>query len=198
MSKRIGIWAGLVGLLVLAVVPAGAQAGGPDQQKAMEVYAKLGAPSEHHAWLKPFAGEWKVTGMMWMFPGSEPAKFENHVSAELILGGRFLKMSTKGQMMGQAFEGFQVIGYDNLQQKYVVFWIDSTATAFYLTTGVLDAASQTMTETGVWPDPMSGKQVQVRNVTKRVGPDEFTYESYMTLPDGKEFKSLEQRAVRVK
>jgi len=31
-----------------------------------------------------------------------------------------------------------------------------------------------------------------------LGPDEFTYESYMTLPDGKEFKSLEQRGGRVK
>lgn len=198
MSKRIGVWAGLVGLLVLTVVPAGAQAGGQDQQKVMEMYAKLGAVNEHHDWFKPFAGEWKTSGTMWMYPGSEPAKFENRVSAELILGGRFLKMATKGQMMGQPFDGFQISGYDNLQQKYVVFWIDSTATAFYLTTGTLDPAKQTMTETGLWPDPMSGKQVKVRNVTRRMGPDEFVYESYMTLPNGQEFKTLEQRVVRVR
>lgn len=198
MSKQLRVWAGLAGLIVLAVAAAAAQTGGQDQQKAMEMYAKLGAANEHHAWLKSYAGNWKVSGTMWMFPGAEPAKFENHSSAELIMGGRFLRMTTQGQMMGQAFEGFQIIGYDNYQQKYIVFWIDNTATAFYLTTGVLDAAGRTMTETGLWPDPMSGGQVKVRNVTKRLGPDEFTYESYMTLPDGREYKTLEQRAFRVK
>ena len=198
MSRAFRIWVALAGSLVLTVVAATAQTADQDQQKAVEMYAKLGAANEHHAWLKPFVGKWKVTGMMWMFPGAEPAKFENESRAELVMGGRFLEMNTKGQMMGEAFEGFQVIGYDNLQQKYVVFWIDNTATAFYLTTGILDAAGQTLTETGLWPDPLSGKQVKVRNVTRRIGPDEFTYESFMTLPDGREFKTLEQHALRIK
>jgi hypothetical protein len=55
-----------------------------------------------------------------------------------------------------------------------------------------------MTETGVWPDPMTGGTITVRGVTKRVGSDEFTYELYMAGPDGKEFKSLENVAVRKK
>jgi hypothetical protein len=198
MSKRLWALASVAGLFLLASGAAAAQTGGQDQQKAMDMYMKLGAVNEHHAWFKPFVGEWKVAATMWMFPGAEPAKSENRASAELILGGRFLKMTYKGQMMGQPFEGFQLSGYDNLQQKYITLWIDNTATAFYLTTGTLDAAGRTMTETGLWPDPMSGGQVKVRNVMKLVGPDEFVYESYMTLPNGQEFKTLEQRGVRAR
>jgi hypothetical protein len=169
-----------------------------DQEKAMEMYMKLGAVGENHAYLKQFVGEWKSTATMWVFPGSPPTASENKAWAELILGGRFLKMTYSGTMMGQPFEGFQLIGYDNLQKKYIILWIDNTSTAFYQTTGVRDPAAKTMTEEGLWPDPMSGGQVKVRNVTKWLGPDEFVYESYMGLPNGKEFKSLEQRVRRVK
>ncbi len=190
-----------VAVLILAAaalaIPAPAQSQA-DQQKAMEMYMKLGAVNENHAYFKKFAGDWTVTAKMWVFPGSEATVSQNKAHAELILGGRFLAMTFEGTMMGQPFEGRQLSGYDNLIKKYITLWTDNTSTAFYLTTGVLDPATNTMTETGLWPDPMSGGEVKVRNVVRFVGPDEFTYESYMTLPDGKEFKSLEQRGVRSK
>lgn len=169
-----------------------------DQQKAMEMYMKLGATGANHAYLKQLAGEWKVAVTMWMFPGSPPVSSSTTARGELILGGRFLKMTHSGTMMGQPFEGVQTLGYDNFLEKYVSLWVDNTSTAFYLTTGSLDPATKTLTEEGVWPDPMSGGKVKVRNVTKWLGADAFTYETYMTLPNGKEFKSMEERAVRVK
>ena len=168
-----------------------------DQQKAMEMYLKLGAVNENHAYLKQYMGDWKATATMWVMPGAPPTTSVNTARAELILGGRFLKMTISGTMMGQPFEGFQIIGYDNLQKKYVILWMDNTSTAFYQTTGTRDASGG-MTEEGLWPDPMSGGKVKVRNVTRWLGTDEFIYESYMGLPNGKEFKSLEQRIVRVK
>jgi hypothetical protein len=169
-----------------------------DQQKAMEMYMKLGELNENHAYLKQFVGDWKVTVTMWVMPGSPPSASQSTAKGEIILGGRFLRMTYAGTMMGQPFEGVQTLGYDNLQKRYVSLWVDNTSTAFYLTTGVRDPAAKTMTEEGLWPDPMTGGQVKVRNVTKWLGPDQFTYESYMTLPNGKEFKSMEERAVRVK
>jgi hypothetical protein len=35
-------------------------------------------------------------------------------------------------------------------------------------------------------------------VIRVVGPDEYVSETYLTLPDGKEFKSMEDRSVRKK
>lgn len=198
MVKKVILSMGLAGFTSLALALAAGQTGPQDQQKAMEMYMKLGAVNENHAYLRQFAGEWKMTATMWAFPGSPPTTSENTATAELIFSGRFLKMAYKGQMMGQPFEGFQLMGYDNYQQKYVVLWVDNTSTAFYMTAGVLDPATKTMTETGLWPDPMSGGQVKVRNVSKFTGKDGFVYESYMTLPNGQEFKTLEQRGARVR
>ena len=41
-------------------------------------------------------------------------------------------------------------------------------------------------------------ETKVRAVTRIVSNNEYTYELYMTGPDGKEFKSLEFRSVRKK
>jgi hypothetical protein len=189
---------GLAFILLLALDTPASQQSQQDQQKAMEAYMKMMATNENHAYLESFVGEWNVTSKGWMQPGAPPETSENYSKAEMILGGRFIKMEFKGTMFGQPFEGLQIVGYDNMKKKYITFWIDSSSTAFFLTEGVRDAAGKTMTETGVWPDPMTGGTMKVRGVTKLVGPDEFTYEMYMIGPDGKEFKSLENRAVRKK
>jgi len=169
-----------------------------DQQKAMDAYMKAMAPNENHAFLKSFAGQWDVTSTAWMQPGAPPSMSTSTGTAEVILGGRYLMMKYQGVMFGQPFEGIQIMGYDNTQKKYNTFWIDNTSTSFYLTTGTRDAAGNTFNDTGLWPDPMTGGTSKVRAVTKIISPDEFTYELFMVGSDGKEFKSLENRAVRKK
>lgn len=178
--------------------PAPSQDMTAELQKAAEVYARLGAVNENHAYFGAFSGQWSVTTTMWPMPGMPPTVSNNDVRGELLMGGRFLKMSWSGMMMGQPFEGLQIIGFDNLQNKYITFWIDNTSTAFFLTMGTRDAAAKTMTEEGLWPDPMTGGKVKVRAVTKVLGADEFTYEMYMGLPNGREFKSMENHCLRKK
>ena len=107
-------------------------------------------------------------------------------------------MKFTGTMFGQPFEGLEIVGYDNLKKKYVTFWIDNQSTGFYLTEGTRDTLTHVETETGDWPDPMTGSSIKVRSVTKFLSKDEYVYELYMISPDGKEFKSLENRSTRKK
>lgn len=186
-----------LGLILLVAGPLAAQVSPADQKKAIEAYMKAGAVTENHLFLKKYLGTWDTETTMWSFPGEPPSKSKNTYDTSLILGGRFLKMEFKGTMMGQPFEGLQIIGYDNLQQKYITLWIDSTSTAFFQTAGARDPAKDIITETGVWPDPMGGT-AKVRTVTRWIGPDEFIYEMYMVGADGKEFKSMENRCIRKK
>jgi len=174
-----------------------AQTTDQDQQKAMEAYAKAMAVAENHGLLEFFIGRWDVTSTMWSFPGTPPTTSQNAGDVTSILGGRFIMMKFSGTMMGQPFEGIQIVGYDNMQKKFQTLWIDSSSTAFFLLSGTCDAARKTWTDMGRWADPMGGT-TNVRSVTRIVGPDEYVYEMYMGMPDGKEFKSLENRCLRKK
>jgi hypothetical protein len=189
-----------LGLAVLLLAAAGgliAQTSPQDQQRANEAYAKAAAVTENHGLLKFFIGKWDMNVTMWAFPGTPPTMSKDATEVTAILGGRFIMAKVSGTMMGQPFEGVQINGYDNVQKKFLTFWIDNSSTTFFLLSGTYDAAKKTWTDTGRWADPMSGV-TPVRAVTRIVGPDEYVYEMYMGLPDGKEFKSMEARYVRKK
>lgn len=188
----------VLALAVTAAFASAPQQSQQDQQQVMEAYMRMAATNENHAYLAKFAGEWNISTTAWMQPGAPPQKSQGSSVIETILGGRFIKMNFKGTMFGQPFEGIQISGYDNMKKKSITFWIDNTSTAFFLTEGMLDAASKTMTETGLWPDAMTGGMVKVKGVTKLINPDEYTYEMFMIGSDGQEFKSMEYRAVRKK
>jgi hypothetical protein len=184
-------------LFVLTAALGMAQMSDQDQAKAMEAYMKAGAVTADHEALKYFAGRWRVEGKMWAAPGAPPTESVNANEGEMILGGHYVRLVYKGEMMGQPFEGLQISGYDNIEKAYKTFWIDNSSTSFYLLTGKYDAAKKIYTFTGRWADPMGGA-TPVRMVIKIVSPDEYTSETYMTMQDGKEFLNMSDRSVRVK
>ena len=198
-SRKIATMAFVLVMAVSTAFASTPQQSQQDQEKAMEAYMKLAATNENHAYLAKFAGEWNISMTAWMQPGVPPQKSQGTSQAETILGGRFIKMHFKGIMFGQPFEGVQIVGYDNMKKKFITLWIDNTSTAFFLSfEGTLDAASKTMTDTGLWPDPVTGGTVRFKGISKMISPDEYTYEMFMVGADGQEFKSMEYRAVRKK
>jgi len=119
---------------------------------------------------------------------------------QLIFDGRYLKSEFEGLMGGMPGKGLEVIGYDLFKNRYTTFWIDSWSTGFVFTSGTLDAPGKVLTETGMFPDPMTdGKTVQkVKNVTTFMEDGKYKFEMYMVMPDGKESKGMELICTRTK
>jgi hypothetical protein len=184
--------------VLLAVVPVLAQETQPgaDQQKAMAAYMKMGAVNENHEFLKKYSGNWDAQVKGWMAPGQPPTVNSGTFQSEMRLGGHFVLMNFRGQMFGQPFEGLEIIGFDNMQKKYVTLWIDNTSTFFFMTSGTRQ--DNVINESGFWTDPLTGAQVPVKVKTTWVSADDYTYEQFMTMPDGSEFKSMEIRSKRGK
>jgi len=191
------LFAGLI--LVLMVALACAQdikQQQEEQQKAMEAYMKAAAVTENHQFLAKYAGDWDVAVTYWMGPGAPPTKSTGTFKGRMLLGGRYLEMTFNGFMMGQPFEGIQLVGFDNLEQKYNTLWIDNTSTSFFMTRGTREG--DVLNETGEWPDPVTGSVVSVKARTTWVGGDEYLYEQWMVMPDGTEHKGMEMRCKQKK
>jgi hypothetical protein len=190
-----------VALALIAAAGAGISQTKPsqqDQQKAMEaVMQKAMAVTENHALLTHFVGKWTGVATTWQMPGAQPMKSAATSEMTSILGGRFIMERFMGSMMNMPFEGLRVAGYDNMQKKFVTFWIDNNSTAFFLFSGTYDAAKKTFTDLSKWSDGMGG-MMDVRMVTRVVSPDEHIQEMYMTMPGGKEYKGMEIDYKRVK
>lgn len=155
---------------------------------AMAAMEAAGKPGPQHAQLKEhFAGEWncQITHM-W---GPQPETTNGAEKVEAMFGGRFLRSSFDGTMMGQPFQGAGVTGYDNLKQQYFTTWMDSMGTSMILLQGSYDDATKTYTFKGEMPGP-GGQGVPMREAIRIEGPDKHTFEMYMPGPDGKEAKVM--------
>ena len=161
-----------------------------DPAADFEAFLKANQPNEHHARLKQLAGTFDVEMETVMAPGAPPQKSKGVSTSEMILGGRYLHGAYKGDMMGMAFEGNSLMGYDVQKKKYFNAWIDSMSTGLIVFDGAVDPAGKVFTFTGEMDDAMTGRKVKIRHVTTIVSNEKYTFDWYETGPDGKENKSM--------
>ena len=193
---RIRPFAAALSLFALTTVPALAQdkpkegapaMGGPE----MEAMMKAMSPGEPHKLLSRYTGDWTFTNKMWMDPSQPPAESSGTMHGETILGGRYVQVTWKGNMMGMPFEGQGTSGYDNLSKQYVSTWIDNMGTGIMYSTGTCDASGMKCEDKGDFMDPMTGQKSYMRSVTTWTGDKSFKTEAYGPGPSGQEVQTME-------
>ncbi|MCA9406268.1 MAG: DUF1579 domain-containing protein [Candidatus Omnitrophica bacterium] len=160
------------------------------QKKIMEQMQAYSTPNEHHDVLKKMVGSWDAEVKYWMAPGGEPHTSQGTGELELIMGGRFLQQTFKGDAMGQVFEGMGILGYDNIRQEYQNIWFDNMSTGLMMSTGQYNSEGQMIKEEGMLSCPLTNGERWFRSVTTFVDENTFTYETFMKDENGNEFQSM--------
>jgi hypothetical protein len=187
------------GIAVLALTtPAFAQdkpGGAPSQEEMMKMWEAAAAPGANHKDMEKFVGNWTYTNKVWMDPAAPPSESKGKANMSMILGGRYLQQNYSGEFMGKPFEGFGLMGFDNVKKEYVSTWTDNTSTAIMTMNGT--KAKDDIALTGMMDDPTTGKATKLREVIRWTGPDTWVLEMY----DGsgpKEVLMMEITHTRVK
>ncbi len=189
MRRTICVWA------VLALAGAAwAQEAPPGENAGMELWVKLGQPGENHKVLERMAGSWDTVTTMCGMPGQPAKETKGELTSQMILGGRFLKVESKGQWAEQPFETFGVFGYDNTREKFQVVSMDSTGTMFIEASGTYDEGTRKLTMQGEYDDPFSKGKIKMRFrwVWTLVDADHMTMEMWEIPPPelGQEYQAM--------
>lgn len=174
-------------IITLTWATGAAQAQTDAETKAMMAYS---TPGEIHKMLAKTVGDWSCKVTTWMEPGAPPTSSDAEAKNEMILGGRYLQSTSTGNFMGMPFEGIAITGYDNARKKFINTWIDNMGTGIMVLTGTWDEATKSIQFLGTMVDPMSGKDVPVREVLRFVDDKNQVMEMY-SRNAGKEFKTME-------
>jgi hypothetical protein len=155
---------------------------------ALPTQNPFATPSKpEHALLKKLVGKWDATFELKM-PGAPPIKSHgkevNEMLGELWIVGRY----DDPGMMGGAFAGAQLVGYDPDEKKYVAAWADNQTANLSVQKGVYDESKKTLTLLGKGKDPMSGAESTVRTVWTFDGDDRRTQSLFVGGADGKEME----------
>jgi len=167
-----------------------------DEAAMMKKWEEYMTPGEVHAMLAKSNGEWNQEVTMWMDPSAPPTKSKSTCTNTMILGGRYQQSVHKGNFNGMPFEGISTLAYDNAKKMFISTWIDNMGTGIMYLEGKYDPVTKTVTSTGKTVDPMTGKDMAVREVFTMIDDNTQTMTMYMTGEDGKEFKTMEIRFTR--
>lgn len=161
-----------------------------DQQADQKAWMEYMTPGSVHEMMAKSDGDWNEDITFWMAPDAPPTKSSGTVTNKMILGGRYQYSVHTGNMMGMPFEGINILGYDNARKVFQSSWIDNFGTGISNTEGTWDEGSKTIEFVGKSVDPMSGKEMDIRQTFKIIDDKSQFMEMYMTS-NGKESKTME-------
>jgi len=165
-----------------------AQEGG-EQSAEMLAWMEYMTPGPMHEMMAKTTGEWNVNTKFWMDPAGEPMETEGKATVEMILGGRYMKSTHTGTMMGMPFEGINLQGYDNASGEFTAIWIDNMGTGISVSKGKYDEATNSINFEGSMFDPMKKEDMNFRQVVKIIDDNHHLFEMYMNY-NGQQFKSM--------
>jgi hypothetical protein len=163
----------------------------PPQDEAIKNWMAFMQTGENHKLLQTREGTWDLKVKMWTDPSQPAIESQAICVGKMIMGGRFLEESVKGEFSGSPFEGTGIIGYDNGAKKFVSTWIDNMSTGIMMAEGTFDAAKWSFEYKTSYTDPMTHKPGKGRSVERMINENSWVVESFKLLPDGKEYKDME-------
>jgi len=161
-----------------------------DSAAMMQAWQAYMTPGSVHAMLAKCNGTWEGDVTMWMEPGKAPMKSKSTAVNKMIFGGRYQQSTHKGDMMGMPFEGLSTLGFDNAKKVLVSSWIDNMGTGMMNLEGTWDSTTNTASFKGKMVDPMSGKDIECREVFTMIDDNNQKLEMFCTQ-QGKEMKTME-------
>jgi Protein of unknown function (DUF1579) len=162
---------------------------GADQQEMMKKWQEYMTPGPVHQGFAKMSGNWKASVTVFD-PSGQSMQSDATAMFEMILGGRYMKSSFKGTMMGMPFEGMGLDAYDNATKEYISTWVDNMGTGLMYMKGKWDDATKSIIYTGTMVDPMSGKDQLSKSISKQIDENHVVMTMF-NIVDGKDVKSME-------
>lgn len=165
---------------------------------AMAEMMALAQPGPEHERLAKYAGAWQGEISMAMAPGVPEMITRAPLTARTVLGGRFLELTSSGEMMGHPFDSVSFVGYDRRNEVWTLVGLDTMGTYWVTATGKEDADG-TIRMHGTDDSPMGLQEFFFE--MRFVSDDEFTSAVYFTRTGpqvfDEPFKMVEIRYTRL-
>jgi hypothetical protein len=165
-------------------------------EESAENLEDLTVPAKPHEVLAGTVGEWSLAIRVWSAPEGEPTETTGTATGRWILGERFVETTYQGEVMGRPFEALKIEGYEKVKEHYLSTWRDNLGTYTLIFEGACGDDCSKRTMIASFQDPISKQQLRIKGLTTLTGDDSYSYESYILMPDGSEFKNMELLAER--
>jgi hypothetical protein len=162
-----------------------------DSVATEEAWKAYATPGLQHKMMADENGTWNVEMSFWASPDAAPDKFTSTAQARMIFDGKFQEVTYSGTMMGMPFEGKSTLAFNNKSGEYISTWIDNMGTGMMIVKGHYDETLKVINFTGTMTDPLTGKDIGVREVYTIVDAKTRKLETFDKKQGREEYKSME-------
>ncbi len=164
----------------------------------MDTYMKSGMPGEMHKKMAEGVGHWTTTSTMWMAPNSPPTVAQGTAVTRMSMDGRFsiTEVNTPMGEMG-TMNGMSIMGYDNVQQKFVGTWIDNMSSGMMQGVGTPSMGGNRIDWVYTYSCPITNCERTMRETHTHPDKDTLIIESFAKDPrTNEEMKCMRLEAKR--
>ena len=152
-------------------------------------------PGDMHKMLAKSNGTWNEDMTMYSTPDAPPQKMTATCENKMIMDGRYLEARHTGTFNNMPFQGYNIIGYDNIKKVFESTWIDNMGTGTIYMEGPYDPSTKTVTLTGKEIEPMSGQEIDIKQTVQFIDDNTQLIEMFANH-DGKQVKTMEIKLTR--
>jgi hypothetical protein len=164
----------------------------PSEKKSAAPDVKTAAqlkPGPEHQQLATRAGVWDVACSFWMKPDDPVTESKGAATFKSIFDGKYIQGEFTATMMGKAFVGHSIDGYNAVTKQYQSVWYDTNGTSITSLSGPSSNNGKTVSYSGETTCAING-HVQLRHVETHQSNDQYSVLAYQ-IKDGKERKVME-------
>ena len=170
----------------------------PDSATMMKNWQEYMTPGDMHKMMAKWDGIWNGEVTIWTVPGAPEQKSTSTAVNKMIMNGLYQQSTHSGDMMGMPFNGMSTVAYDIHRKEFVSTWVDNMGSGIMVLKGPWDEATKTITLKGRMVDPGTKGDMDVRETFKITDDNNQEMAMYVTMPDGKEFNTMNIKYTRKK
>ena len=164
-------------------------------QEDMQKWTAYMTPGDMHQMLAKLDGTWNEDMTMWEAPNTPPQKLSATCENKMIMGGRYQEARHSGSFNNMPFEGYSLIGYDNIKKVFESTWIDNMSTGTIRMQGTYDPSTKMVTLMGKEMDPMSGQEIDIKQTIQFIDDNNQLVQMFSNR-NGQESKVMEIKLTR--
>ena len=164
-------------------------------KKARIVYM---TPGEYHKWMALANGTWTDDVNTYTVDVATPTTTTATSTYKMLYNGLYQVHEWKGIMNGQPYEGQSILAYDNGKKQFVNIVLDNSGSGVGYYVGNFDPATKTLILKGNQYDPLTQKDIPVRQEIRFLNDDTQTITFFAPGTNGKEYKMMDIKLVRNK
>lgn len=169
-----------------------------DSATMMKNWQDYMTPGDVHKMMAKWDGTWTGEVTMWMYPGAPEQKSTSTAVNKMVLNGLYQQSTHTGDMMGMPFNGLSTVAYDIHKKEFISTWIDNMGSGIMMLKGPWDEATKSITLKGTMIDPGTKEDCNVRETFQIIDDNTQEMKMYITMPDGKEFNTMQIKYTRKK